>query len=315
MEEKLKLANQIIDKYYSKNDKYYGLYILSCYGLLTKFEDYIEIVDDLFSKCKFIITNKSIPELLSDLGEDITDDYIETDTEYLEGLTDLGIGYYLKDGKPISYVDHHPIVYLTTKHGMSLLLDTTIHELSHIVKGRINVVDIDYEESIIERCGLRQIVTTKSNNEIWNNHLLDEVINVLQVHDMLLNIKDIDTRIMDKETKSFYKKLKKKDLEKPNGYEVGVMLLKPLWDNNHFKSLIEDNIVEGNIQNIEDEFNKIIGNNNAFSNFSLAIDIIFDTDNYDEYEILERGVYIDSIVKLYNLKTSTKSKTKQKTKN
>lgn len=314
MKEKLISAEQIIDKYYSNDNKYYGLYVLSCYGLLTKFEDYIEIIDDIFSNCTFNITDKSIAELLSDLEEDIPDDYIETDTEYLEGISDIGIGYYIEDGKPISYKDHDPIIYLTTKYGNSLLLDTTIHELSHIIKSRINVVSMDDDENIIERCGLRLITTTKDGVEIWDNHLLDEVINVLQVHDILLNIKNLDTSIMDSSIKEFYNTLEKKKLEEPNGYEVGIILLKPLWENPNFKSLVESNIVEGNIQSIENEFNSIIETDNAFSSFSLALDMVFDSESYNEYEILERGIYIDSIVKLYNLKTNSYKKKKRKIK-
>lgn len=298
MKDRLLLAEQIVSSRFKKDNIYYGMYVLSCYGLLTKYEDYSDIIKKLFETCEFYITNKQLKELNYDIYEfDVNDDNGE-----ILGFSDIGKDCYIDNDELIIYNYTNPKFFCSTKNGPNETINTVIHELSHLIKSSIKTF---YKEnnSIIQRCGLYKIEETEENYIFSFNSSLDEVINVLQVSDILKEIKKLSIDNLNEETKKFFNKLDLEDLEKLIGYETGVMLIEPLWKNNSFKNLIEDNIVIGNIDKIEDEFNKTIGINNGFSYFSSSFDMIMDSENSED-EILEHVMHIESIVNLYNLKTN-----------
>ena len=298
MNDKFILAEQIVSSRFKKDNLYYGLYVLSCYGLLTKFEDYTDIIKYLFKDCEFYTTEKP----LNELNYESYEFNIDNDFGEVVGLSDIGRDFYLEEDKLITYNYTNPKIFCSTVNGPNETINTVIHELSHLIKSCIKTF---YKEndSIIQRCGLYTIEETKENHFLSSNSTLDEVINVLQVSDMLKEIKKLNSDDMSDEVKFFFNKLNLDDLDKHIGYETGVMLLLPLWKNDKFKDLIEDNIVIGNIETIKDGFNKFIGINDEFSYFSSSLDMIIDVENSDD-EILEHGIHIESIVDLFNLKTS-----------
>lgn len=296
MNEKLIQAEQIVSKRFNPKDENYGILVLSCYALLTKFENYTPVIKELYETCEFHIGNKPLVELLQDekFSFKILDKHLNVNT--LVGLSTTGNNSFF-ESKKNCYTKTTPKIFCSTIDKETEALDTMIHELSHLIKSRINNVYIDSKGNIIKRSGLQISRKNKHTNEA-----LDEAINSLQTSDMTEKIKELNPKNMRQEIKVFYDKLNQKQLGGISGEIELAILLLPLWDNEQFKSTIEDNIVEGKLDIIENDFNQIIGNSQAFSEFSEAFDIIRSSKKMNKTAI-NRANFILNICKLYNLKS------------
>lgn len=301
MNEKLIQAEKIVAKRFNKNDENYGILVLSCYGLLTKFENYTPLIENIYETCEFYIGNKPLIELLKNEGFNLKLINKHIDINSLVGLSATG-ECFLFASKRSFYTKAQPKIFCSTVDKETEALDTMIHELSHLLKSKINGIYTDSKGNIINRSGLQISIKNKCINEA-----LDEAINTLQTSDMTEKIKELNTQNMSKEIKVFYDKLNQKELGGISG-EIGLaFLLLPLWTNEHFKSIIENNIVEGNLALIENDFNRIIGNDYAFSDFSEAFDIIKNSKKVNK-TVLNRADFIIDTGKLYNLKSKNEKK-------
>lgn len=301
MNEKLIQAEKIVAKRFNKNDENYGILVLSCYGLLTKFENYTPLIENIYETCEFYIGNKPLIELLKNEKFNFRLINKHMDINSLVGLSATG-DCFLFTSKKDSYTKEQPKVFCSTVDKETEALDTMIHELSHILKSRINGIYMDSKGNIINRSGLQL-----SSKKICINEALDEAINALQTSDMTEKIKDLNTENMIKEIKMFYDKLNQKELGGISGEIDLAFLLLPLWTNEHFKAVIENNIVEGNLEVIENDFNRIIGNDYAFLNFSEAFDIIKNSKKVNKL-VHNRANFIIDIGKLYNINSKNEKK-------
>lgn len=303
MDIKLLFAEQIVENKFSKEDNNYGLLVLSCYGLLTKFEDYYDIIKEIFNTCEFYIENKSIIDLLKEKDIDSKSLFPEiAEIYYTHGLTVNGKHASIIDGKDFNPKNHQ--IFCSTMYGENDTLNTLVHELAHLVKSSINSSFIKLDESIILRNGINLTEYKSINQEkyvIDTFSSLDEVINTLQTTDMLQEIKKLNKNHMNPVVQKTFNQLDLETLDYISGYEIGATLLFLLWNNEHFKENIEENIVIGNIDNIVSDFDNIVGETNTFYNFSESFDII---DTSDDNEIISnRANYIITISQLYDIKS------------
>ena len=134
---------------------------------------------------------------------------------------------------------------------------------------------------------------------------LNEAINVLETCEMSESLLMLDGIIPDKDVSDFYNGLDKDKLCSPEGYENVISLFKPLWDNKYFHDLIEDNIVEGNLNEIITGYENIMGEN-SFEDFAILLD-----DYDDETSMYDTPLKID---KLENSIISTINKFNELTK-
>ena len=295
MLEKINLSKTIVSECISKNDENYGLYFLTCYGLLSKFGDeYLPLIEEFFRNTDFFIEDEPLEYLVYTSGE--------KDYNYI-GEDAIGFGKYnvtLNDNFQYVVVERKPKICMTTTNKKSNeKLTIFTHESAHIIKSLINGIFRD-SNSVTLRGGLR--IWSLDTNDLdadWihYNDIFDEVLNVFQTADMMEYICQLDPNLLDDETRRFYDGLDLDTLSEPSGYVRCTPLLKTLWENTSFKSSIETNIVTGQINNIISDFDTITGDG-SFSLLSRSIDEVAKGKN--KLIKLKSKRIVKSIVSKYN---------------
>lgn len=303
MKEKLVKAEEIVGQRFHKSDCYYGLLVLSCYALLTKFENYIDIIDHRFQTTQFYIENEPIDKLLLRTGNTVMMNDINIKTlERVLGLSNSGNVFLLnKNQKLVRAKQGNGEVLCTITGDYNQDLNTLIHELSHLIKSFMNSIFIAGKDTAITRNGLSVIERVRVNGgyQVFEkNTILDEVVNVLQTSEMLKEIANLDQEMMDEEIQQVFQRLNLKTLgNETSGFAEEINLFMPLWNNEHFKEMIENNIVDGNLDKIEKDFNTAIGDLNIFRPFSDSFDIMYHSTGIEKQTRID---YVTSIIQLYN---------------
>lgn len=296
--DKYKLSEEIVSKRFSKNDKNYGLYYLCCYGLLEKFGDkHLYLVEKLFKNCNFYIDNKSLKELLESANFD--SNFIN-DCPDMIATCSSGISVELdaKTQKLCAIKNEPQLFYYDCTQDANIDLISVLHESSHILKGLINnFSSLPDDSCIFIRCGFLVERYETDGKHIYISRqysMLDEVINVLQVADMMKAIKSIDRTQLGSEVLDFFDKLDLDNLDKPFGYDEQVILVQSLWQNKHFKNAIEENIVDGYL----DEAIEKIGVS-FVEDLSSTLDYMALAD-ISICEKKEEGIRVKKLVRAYN---------------
>ena len=134
-----------------------------------------------------------------------------------------------------------------------------------------------------------------------DNSMLDEVINVLQTSDMMKAVKELNGCPMKKEVEDFYKELDLDRIDLLYGYDELTSFVLPLWNNDYFRSSIEDNIVIGKIDRIRNDFDSIMGHN-SFHYYSTYLDYI--DGNYDDEKLIKNmNEWYDRMNRTYAMRT------------
>lgn len=277
MIEKINLANRIVSSRFDKNNEHYGLYFLGCYGLLSKFGDnYLELVERLFKECDFRIANKSLKELVIEKYGYWDDKKMEDPKYEILAISRSGVTYRVNDNLEFELFQTPTVMFISTCNiSINLLLNSFIHESSHILKTMLNCGNIIDNDNITRRAGL----TVEHISRLWEkyvivhkcNNLLDEIVNVFQTSEMMDEIGKLDRNLLDDEVKQIFDKLDFNTIGDFQGYNDALSYFEPLWENSTFKNSIEENIVIGNIEKIESDFNEVMGED-RFRDFSKLCD-------------------------------------------
>ena len=314
MKKNLTLAYEIVNKRFNNNDTNYGLYVLGCYGLLSKFGDaYLPLVKKLFSECEFYIDNKPILELEAEANSEY-DNEIEDPTKIASSCN--GHGFIVEDGK-IKYEKIPLKIFVSTYDGNNNdILNSFIHEGAHIIKGSVNAVrECENKERLVIRSGISTQEFFLKDNEVYEyacNVIIDEVVNVFQTTDMMIKIKDLDPSLLDGEVLKFFNTLKYSTMHEHLGYESYIPLTEMLWKNENFKTLIECNIVTENVDNVASGFDEITKENDSFSIMADCLEQLCYTEDDETYDILCSQVR--SIIESYNEESYFGDKTNKKIK-
>lgn len=316
------MAEEIVEQRITRQDKNYGLLVLCCYGLLSKFgERYEKIVKNVLLRAEFHVDEKSLSQLLTDGKIEIDNIYNGHDIMNCSVPSDAlatsfqGDYLYFKKNGRVVHEKVRPQVFCSTliadENSCNTLLNLLIHELSHLVKSSINCIKKDCYNFFEIRNGLSTLSYHVSHGEAIvesKNETLDEVINVLQTTEIMACIKKLNKDGLNPQTLEFFNKLDIDTLDRPVGYEYAVRLVEELWKNERFKNSIEDNIVTGDIERIEDDFNQTT-RSDLFNDFSRYLDMV--DENYDNPEIVaEASEIVVSIAKIYQLNEEKVVKTK-----
>lgn len=284
------LAKKIVSSKYDSAYEYYPLFVLSVFALLNKYPDYQDIIYELFRTVDIYLEDKSLYEIAKEY--DINVGYFDCDEEKVAtlsscfGMSSQGYSFVLDEDNSFTIKKNNPFIICNTKDfSVTFLLNLFIHEFNHLIKGYYNSYKIDndnFSTGYYLRSGLDITYTRlmKYNDTLYeiNYHsILDEVINTIQTTEMMQEITKLDGIILDDNIQVFIAGLNKREVNKDFGYDLCVKAFRPLWNNDCFKSLIEDNIVSGNIKYIGKKFDEIIG----VDVFEEMCNIL---DNLDELE-------------------------------
>ncbi len=293
------LAKKIVEEKYSKNYKHYPLLVLSVYGLLSKFDK--NIVRDVFKKTTVYIEKGPISEIIKRhklMNLNYDDSYDDTE---IHGISNQGYNYiYDEDGKIIED-EKKPFIICARRRNITKLLIIFTHEMAHLIKNYINdktTREDDTYITIITRSGVNYY-TCKYNKKTTdlesfsNNEILDENINTIQTTEMMEEIKALDGIVPDEEIIRLLCRLDKDFMSEDYGYDETTKYVRILWNNKHFKEIIEKNIVEGNVKEIIRDFDNILGKG-SFKKLSKLLDII-DSLNGESCDL-----YIKELIQLIN---------------
>lgn len=302
-----KKAYQLAEKKYTKEDISFPMIVLSLYGLLTKYTNNQDLVEKVFLETDIWIGKESVEKILEEKGIDSSNFYEEeqdnpSDNSYVPAVSSTS-KYLERDKKNnIQLIEEKPFIVCgdIEKNPKETILNTFIHEFSHLVKAQRNshlIEEDEIENAHYLRSGLHFYkYSYNKEKKIFEEGdyftILDEVINVLETSEILEFIKELDGIIPNEEVSNYFESLNKEKLVEDYGYLDIVEILKPLWKIESFKSLIEENIIDGNLSNIVDQF-QFLGTTYTFLDLSNALDRI---NHYQEFEREKDQNYYESII-------------------
>ena len=265
------LAKQIVDEKFDNSNQYYYMFICALFGLFMKYPDNKDLIIKSFRETTFIIEDTPVLDIQKkyDLNL-IQEDELEVQdpsvcTNY--GVSDLGFGYFIKDGM-VQMIREKPMIVCTSKNNSPAnLLNVFIHEMNHILKSWNNSHGSKKDGDVsccYNRCGMMYCIYTydKSTDILKEEEFystLDEVINVFQTTDILKYILMLDGVVPDEDFQEYFDTLDKDEMTKLNGYEKCCGLFKRIWDNDLLKDILERHLIDGELEETSNEFDDAVG--------------------------------------------------------
>ena len=300
-------AKEIVKQKYNENDPYYPMMVVVLYGLLNKYQEH-NLIKDLFLKTDIYIESGKINDILKrhDIETEIEDEENSLYTTY--GGSNQGNLVYLEESGKLTFEKSNPFIICTKDVSREDLLNTFCHELNHLIKGEVNGFFFEETEKGMNyslRTGLANYSYEydKEKEEIEyvvDYSLLDEAINSIQTTEIITDAYSLKEWIEDESIIHYLNCLDDKRIKKDIGYHEITPLVRRIWTIDSFKELIEENIVLGNIEIIEKEFDQNTFEG-AFQELAKCIDIIYEltevnarNKNIEKY----KSKYL-SIVNLY----------------
>ena len=310
MKKKLELTKQIIDENYEHDDELYGTLFLTCYGMISKYgEEYSSLINKLFTLTTFIIEDKPLKEILSN-SIDTPDglyngEELDTEDEETPAVSYPGDYIWFDDNGQVLYEKANPIVFCSTyDRSYNDILNALIHEASHILKGLMNYIKIDDHNFFTIRSGLyvfgAKLLPDGTIQDIDENLVLDELINVFQTTGAMNEIGKLQGIELDPVVQKEFNKIDLEETDLLLGYNQCIRAFRPLWNNERFKGVVEENIITGRIDKIRDDFNEVVGNN-YFTTLSRYFNLLYYADTEEEIKSLTEWILMTG--RVYNLKS------------
>lgn len=265
MEGLYSLAKMVVEKKGAKNNFQKAFYTIILYALLCKFNNHPELVCDVFLDTEIVIDpSVEFDDLLKKYnlnGKQKQGRYCQ-----VEGISSNGKSIRIHSNGKIELFHEKTLIICNSKNKtIEEILNSSCHEMSHLIKNKINNLyyhDKGNEVDCFLRSGLhikKETVNKKNLNMKTDNRytILEEAINTLQTTDALRFIKSLNYIDVDNNVRKILNIIDYDDLEKDKGYDDIVILFRMLWNNDRFRNIIENEIIEGNIENIFDLFDNI----------------------------------------------------------
>ena len=273
MEEDYYTAYHIVSYKYGEDYPFFPFLVVALYGLLHYYSDYKDTIIKLFQEVDIYIENDSVFNILKKhdiepFGFDEDEKAMKYSTNATYGVSSRGHGFDVDEEGNTSFVEDPPFIVCSYQtSSMGKLLNTFIHEFSHLIKSQKNSLKIEKSDDIDVykiRCGLNILCYTYDSSkdmvyELEFFNALDEAINVIQTTDMMQEIASLKEIVNEEEILKLLNLISKDDYHKDFGYASCVKAIRPLWSNSYFKKIVSENIVEGSINSIFEEFDAILG--------------------------------------------------------
>ena len=312
------VAKKIVEKKYNKNNPYYPMYILSLYGIIKKYKD-IDLIEKVFLTTDIYIEEDSISNILKNHNINCFD-YEESEEENntIFGISTNNHNFNMTEEGDFFFQEENPFLICSIKEcNPTILLNTFIHELLHLIKSNRNSFnyeqkDKDFFYSI--RCGIAYYDYTYTSyddtlSSIEYFDTIDEAINVIDTSEVINYIYEIKDLIDNKLLSNYLNSLDDKVLLKDSGYEEVVPLIRKLWQIDSFKESINNNILDGNIEDIINNFDNYTYKG-AFLKLANLIDKIdfLEISNNRNKKLIRLKKEILEIIKIYKKNILVKTK-------
>ncbi len=156
------------------------------------------------------------------------------------------------------------------------LLDNLVHEFNHAVNSYLNEIK-ETKNYLYIRTGLTNRVYRKDNLTFIkkeDSYILEEIINTKQTNDIINIIKSFDNDnstiyAINSETENKYNS---------NSYYLQSYITKEILNNRTFISTLENLRLNGEIEEIENWFDNIIGEDNSYKTFIKELNEIHELE-------------------------------------
>lgn len=271
VDEKAKTNEVFIDAHFQ------AVMMLSLYGFLTHYgENFLPLIQKAFYECQFYFTEKPLSQLL--LEQKITEQNFANFSDE-DGQIALfcpkDMYYFDKSGKAI--YEKRPLKIFCSCYNCDAneLLIAFSHEFYHLLKSYYHTHYLESDSSYVIRSGLHYFTGTHYQQEViedTKNEILDEVITIFQTSDIMREIQKLTVdEITINCARTYFSELELTSLDEPFGYLYSAVMFAPLWDSIGFKTMIEEPLIFGNTEVIENNFNDIVGGD-LFTLFSTSLD-------------------------------------------
>lgn len=308
-------AKNMVDLKYPNGHKYREFFIAGIYGLLCKYNKHEKLIWTIFMLTDNYIDDKSLREIIDENNLEL--DLNSDDDDAISS----SINAFITDqDNNLCHVLEKPIVVCSNtgnnKGNIMLLLNSWCHEMGHLIKSTYNGYTIKKPYHYMSEGKLRSglsfstFIFNKHNHKMFVSSdymFTDEAINTIQtteVMDYIISLYDI---VPDSDVEEFLSELVQYE-NNDYGYDIITKEVRKLWEIDKFKKLIEDNIVDGNIETIINEFNSTIGDKKAFLKLDLLLDHIYNVDTNINC-LME---YKENVQKIDEMVSTFKSSTIQK---
>lgn len=305
MEENYLLAKKLVSQKYGDNS-YYPLLVVSLFSLLEKYPDYYHLLIYLFLSTNIYIEDDTVDKILNKHHID----YVfleEDDDEDTMGLSIPQDIIYIQDNGLICVQKQSIVICSTLNLTNTQLLNIFIHEMNHLVKGTLKITSHEETDdyiyySIRNGLSIHNYYYNKDDDSFFENDdylILDEVINTIQATELTSQVFSLKSFITDSDILNYLHSLSKKEALKDCGYEDAVKLFRPLWKSTLFRQIIEDDIVEGDISHIIEQYDSLMGDN-SFEYLSYSMEIIdkfYNDRNSPQYKNAKK--YIKNTIKSF----------------
>lgn len=331
MMEKYELAKEIASIYFDEDYEMYPFFVLANYGILSVFKDYKDIILKIAQKVDICIADLPTNEIMKRRGFNPDDFFGNEDGEIVDeniscchGVSSSGNNY-VWNGKEFINEKYSPFIYCTTINSSDTgLLMSFMHEFIHLVKGENNntyLFENDDSLGFVIRCGISIFkseyfpnIKDENNFFYYNSYeIFDEAINCSQTEEAGRAILELEGQIPDKSIRDFFDQLDKAELTRDDGYVEACSAFKGLWKNQVFHDLISDNIVEGYIDYIIEEFNKIVGEDafDTFDELLFKVDELACLGKEDSDEMTYTKREVQKMIDIFNENTKDRETIKE----
>lgn len=310
-----RLAKMVCNKIFPNESEIKPFFTCAIYGLLCKFKNYPEIVCDLFFNTDFYLENDTVSNILKKYEIDIEfEDEDGEDTRTFAVSNQGHLFIYDEKWDSINYAKANPFVVCSLKDVTIVkILNSFCHEIAHLVKGELLNYDIYSKGQITDyymRTGFAHYLyryNSKKDSLTEKQYFsyFDEAINVIQTTDIMKEILNLKNITDDPKILEFLDTLDRDEMIDDHGYEEIVETVRKLWDIDEIKKIIEENLVDGRIENTVYRINRIL---NDKAGFKKLCDIIDNIALY--YEDDSKGLFLD---KQYDKFDRITSKIRKKT--
>lgn len=280
-------AKRIVEKKISKEDSFYPFFVCAIYGLLCKYKGNGMLIAKLFKEADIIFEEGSLPEILkrNQIEIDMLNPIDEDDHLVARAASNQGHFITTAEDGSIQYKKGKPFIACSlTPRNDTQLLQAFCHEMGHLIKGERNsFFEEDKDDSYVYtiRSGLTHNIYIYKHDysqvTIYSAFpALDEAVNCFQTTDVMREILALGDFVTDENVKQFIDSLDKERMKQVEGYQELVELVRPLWNNDYYRGLVERDIVDGNIDAIIDHYDEVAGEG-KFEDMAYLLDDIYQT--------------------------------------
>lgn len=278
-------AKKMVELKYPNGHEYKEMFIVGLYGLLCKYKKYHKIIWMIFMQMENYIEDKSLNEIIDENNLEL-----EQNNEDDDAVSSSIHTFITDEHNDLCHILEKPVAVCSktnlNKKYIILFLNSWVHEMGHLIKSTLNGYKIkghDFNKSEGQlRSGLsiHTYVFDKDTFDCSTSSkyaLLDEAINVIQTTEAIDYAYSLDGMVPDDDVDKFLSELIQYE-NNDYGYNLITQEVRKLWSIDEFKKLIEDNIVQGNIKEIENSFNNTMDDDKAFAKLDLLLDHIYYAD-------------------------------------